>query len=113
MDKADDVTKLKLSEIIKWEDLNMEELYRVHKVHEKLIKEEAKERLSYYAELRNIDENLVNVWVTNIIKDQLSQHKLDEKDVYLKRLSKRKSKSTGFYYNDCAIVVDNSDYEYE
>ena len=91
----------------------MEKLYRVHKVHEKLIKEEAKKRLSYYAELRDIDENLVNVWVTNIIKDQLSQHKLDEKDVYLKRLPKRKSKSTGFYYNDCAIVVDNSDYEYE
>ena len=116
VDKADDATKLKLSEIIKWEDLNMETLYRVYKVHEKLIKEEgnpSKERLAYYAELHDINENLVNVWVTNIIKDQLSQHKLDEKDVYLKKLPKRKSKSTGFYYNDCAIVVDNADYEYE
>ena len=48
----------------------------------------------------------INVWVTDIIKEQLSQHKLDEKDVYMKKLPKRKSKTTGHYYNDCAIVVD-------
>ena len=108
VDKADNSTKRSLSEIIKWTELDFDMVYRVHKVHEHTIKEvvDSKNRIGYYAELRDANEKLINVWITKIIRSNLVIHKLEEEKIYMKPLPQRRSKSTGYFYNHCAIVVD-------
>ena len=105
-DRADDQTKLRLSSIIKWIELDLDAIYRVQKVHTKTVQEGDSTRIAYYAELRDATEKLINVWITKIIKEKLVTYNLEDGNVYMKALPKRRSKSTGYLYNDFAVVID-------
>ena len=50
---------------------------------------------------------LMNVWISDIIKEELRKnYVLESEDVYIMPLGKRKSKKTGYYYNNFVILQD-------
>ena len=65
-----------------------------------------KQRPSHYVELGSEDGKLVNAWITDIIKDELSKYILNSGDVYIMPLGKVKSQKTGYEYHDFVILQD-------
>ena len=57
----------------------------------------------YYAEMVDKKEQIVNVWLTEIIKTELEKYSLLMENVYIMPLGLKKSKETGYFYNDFII----------
>ena len=106
-------TKLrrKISPIKKWRELGVRRSHRVVQIHQiecKIIKGTTiEEKTSFYAELETEDAEMVNVWLTDIINNELSNYDLKKGNVYIMSLGKATSQSTGREYNDFVIVEDN------
>ena len=60
-------------------------------------------QIGYYAEMEDKNEQMVNVWLTEIIKTELEKYSLLMENVYIMPLGLKKSKDTGYFYNDFII----------
>ena len=49
------------------------------------------------------NEQIVNVWLTEIIKTELEKYSLLMENVYIMPLGVKKSKETGYFYNEFII----------
>ena len=105
---GDDRVKRKIAPIQKWRDLIVRNVYRVVKVHDMNVNIKGKEQLSHYGEFEDSNERLINVWLTNIIHDELEKYNLETGNIYLKSLGKAKSVASGMDYHDFVIVVDKN-----
>ena len=104
---ADLKTKRKIAPIKKWIELNEGESYHIKAIHEIETTIDEKKQISHYAELFNEEMKLMNVWISDIIKEELRKnYVLESEDVYIMPLGKRKSKKTGYYYNNFVILQD-------
>ena len=106
-------TKLrrKISPIKKWRELPDRISHRVVKIHSMEVAiskgKKIEKKKSFYAELKTEEGEMINVWLTDIIHNELSTHNLDEGNVYIMPLGKATSKSTGHEYYNFAIVQDD------
>ena len=105
--KADDKSKRRIAPIRKWRELVVGDVYRVSKIHDIDVNIKGKEQLSHYGEFEDAKESVINVWLTEIIYTELYKYKLEEKNVYIKPLGKRKSMDSGRIYHDFVVVVDD------
>ena len=105
---ADLKTKRKIAPIKKWIEQNEGESYHINAVHEIEITIDEKKQISHYAELFNEEMKLINVWITDIIKEELKNknYVLESKDVYIMPLGKRMSMKTSHYYNNFVLLQD-------
>ena len=102
---ADDKLKRKLMPIRKWRELVVNTVLRVVKLHDIMVTIKDHQQLAHYAEMEEENGNLLNVWLTPIIFEELSKYDLNKDDTYIKALGKTMSKN-GTQYHDFAIVVD-------
>ena len=105
--KADDKSKRRIAPIRKWRELVVGDVYRVSKIHDIDVNIKGKEQLSHYGEFEDAKGSVINVWLTEIIYTELNKYKLEEKNVYIKPLGKRKSMKSGMEYHDFVVVVDD------
>ena len=75
-DLATDSVNRRIAPIKKWRDLQLRGVYRVLKVHKILANIKGVEKESYYVEMEDSDETLINAWITDIIRDELEKHLL-------------------------------------
>ena len=101
----------KIAPIKKWRELHDRISHRVVQIHSMEVTitkgKKIEKKMSYYAELETEEGEMINVWLTDIIHNELSKHNLNEGSVYIMPLGKTTSKSTGRDYFDFAIVQDN------
>lgn len=101
VDASDDDVKRKIKPVEKWCDLEEKKLYLVRKVIKILIKG-GKEEASY-VELENNEGEILNVWLTSIIKTELENFTLEDEDVYIMPLGEKKSRESGNTYFDFVV----------
>ena len=108
---ADMKLRRKIAPIKKWRELHDRISHRVVQIHSMEVTitkgKKIEKKMSYYAELETEEGEMINVWLTDIIQNELSKHDLDKGDVYIMPLGKTTSKSTGRDHFDFAIVQDN------
>ena len=107
--KADDKTKRRIAPIQQWIKLIVGNIYYVLKIHDIMVVIKGKEQLSRYGEFEAEDKSVINVWLTDIIYEELNKYDLKDDNVYIKPLGKRKSKRSGNDYHDFVVVIDNDE----
>ena len=106
---ADVKLRRKLAPVKKWRELAERipcRAVQIHSMEVNVIKGKKKQK-SYYAELENEEEEMINVWITDIIQNELAKHNLNEGNVYIMPLGKTTTKNTGREYYNFAIVQDD------
>ena len=104
---ADIKTKRKIAPIKKWIELNEGESYRINAIREIEMTFDERKEISYYAELFNEEMKFMNVWISDFIEEEVRKnYVLESEDVYIMPFGKRKSKKTGYYYNNFVILQD-------
>ena len=108
---ADVKLRRKIAPIRKWRELHdriSRRVVQIHSMEVTIIKgKKIEKKMSYYAELETEKGEMINVWLTDIIHNELSNHDLDKGSVYIMPLGKATSKSTGRDYFNFAVVQDN------
>ena len=99
----------KIAPIKKWRQLNKKTPFAVLQIHSMEVASANRKRkqTSFYAELRREDGETFNVWITEIIRQELLKYDLEHGDVYIMALGMATSKSTGHEYHNFAVVQDN------
>ena len=101
VDASDDNVKRKIKPVQKWCELEENKLYLARKVIKILIKG-GKEEASY-VELENKEGEILNVWLTSIIKTELENFTLENENVYIMPLGEKKSRESGNTYFDFVV----------
>ena len=99
----------KIVPIKKWRQLKENIPFAVLQIHsiEVAANKGKKKQTSFYAELQTEDGEMFNVWITELIHQELLKYNLEHSDVYIMALGKATSKSTGRDYFNFAVVQDN------
>ena len=99
----------KIAPIKKWRQLKERIPFAVLQIHSMEVASTNKKRkqTSFYAELQTEDGEMFNVWITEIIRQELLKYDLEHGDVYIMALGMATSKSTGREYHNFAVVQDN------
>ena len=99
----------KIAPIKKWRQLKEKIPFAVLQIHSMEVASSNKKRkqTSFYAELQTEDGEMFNVWITEIIRQELLKYDLEHGDVYIMALGMATSKSTGREYHNFAVVQDN------
>ena len=99
----------KIAPIKKWRQLKERIPFAVLQIHSMEVASTNKKRkqTSFYAELQTEDGEMFNVWITDIIRQELLKYNLEHSDVYIMALGMATSKSTGREYHNFAVVQDN------
>ncbi len=105
LSKADEKIKRKLLPIQSWDTLKINDVYLVKSVHEMPIDFMKGTRVSNYIYVEDKDENLLNIWISGIINNELKKHKIEEENIYIIPLGKKKSKNS-HEYNNFIIIED-------
>ena len=71
-----------------------------------MLKSGEKKRTSYIC-VEDDDENIMNIWISEMISEKLDDYVISDENTYIIPLGKKKSKKTGYDYNDFAIVTDS------
>ena len=100
---GDDDIKRKVVPIEKWTSLKVKELFRVKRVISMNVIIKKKKQLGFYAELEDANEELKNVWLTDIIKKELDTYSLAEGNTYIMPLGPTESKESGNMYHNFVI----------
>ena len=98
-----DKMKRKVAPIEKWTSLKLKELFLVKRVISIDVIVKKKKKEAFYAELEDADETLKNVWLTDIIKNELDNHSLEEGNTFIMALGPAESKETGNIYHNFAV----------
>ena len=99
----------KIAPIKKWRQLKERIPFAVLQIHSMEVASTNRKRkqTSFYAELQTEDGEMFNVWITEIIRQELLKYDLEHGDVYIMALGMATSKSTGREYHNFAVVQDN------
>ena len=62
--------------------------------------------LKHYVVLQTEQQQIIHVWITDIMNKELLKYNLTMGNVFIKPLGKKKSKTSEFEYYDFDIVVD-------
>ena len=105
-DLANDKMKRKITPIAKWTTLTERTPYLVKKIIAIDTVVKGKPKIAYYAQMEDEDEMMKNVWITDIIREDLSKYPLHEEQTYIMPLGDTISKETGYPYHDFTILED-------
>ena len=99
----------KIAPIKKWRQLKERIPFAVLQIHSMEVASTNRKRkqTSFYAELQTEDGEMFNVWITEIIRQELLKYNLEHGDVYIMALGMATSRSTGREYHNFAVVQDN------
>ena len=106
---ADMKLRRKIAPIKKWRQLKEKIPFAVLEIHSMEVAsiKKKKKQTSFYAELQTEDGEIFNVWITEIIHQELLKYNLEHGAVYIMALGKAISKSTGHEYYNFAVVQDD------
>ncbi len=108
MAQADEKVKRKLAPVQSWDMLNINNVYLVKSVHEmEIMLKSGEEKTTSYICVEDDDENIMNIWISEMIHEKLNEYSISDENIYIIPLGKKKSKRTCYYYNDFAIVTDS------
>jgi hypothetical protein len=102
-DASEDKVKRKLRPLQKWNSLTPHVVYFVKKVVSIDVGGNGISDKGYYAELENRNEECFNVWLTDIIKNELDMYNVCESDVYIIPLGMKKCKESGNSFFDFVV----------
>ena len=107
--KADEKTKRKLMPIMSWDTLVEKEVYLINSVHEmEITLKNGAKKTTKYIYIEDDDENCMNVWISELIAENLRDYEVSDKNICLIPLGKKKSSTSGYDYNDFVIVKDDT-----
>ena len=101
-----DKVKRKIAPVQKWSTLTVRYVYRIKRVVAMEVIVKQVKQIAHYAQLEDVNEKMINVWITDIIREELQKYTFEENDVYIMPLGKSTSQQTGFSYNDFLIQRD-------
>ena len=101
IDSSDDMVKRKIKPIQKWRTLPDHQLYLVRKLIRLSIKDGKDE--GHYVEIENEEGEMLNVWVTDMIKAELVTFSLEAGNVYIMPLGEKKAIESGNKYFDFVV----------
>ncbi len=109
VDRADEKIKRKIAPIVKWSTLTERTPYLVKNIYwiDTLVNRIPQK--ATYAELEDEAEVMKNVWLTDIIHNELIKYQLHEGNTYIMPLGQTKSRETGFPYFDFTIIEDKEE----
>ena len=90
------------SQIIQWRSLEVGAVFRV--IDRVTIPTSPKPK--HYVVLQTEQQQIIHVWITDIINRELSKYNLPMGNVFIKPLGKKKSNTTGNEYFNFDIVLD-------
>lgn len=99
----------KIAPIKKWRQLKERIPFAVLQIHSMEVAsiKGKKKQPSFYAELQTEDGEMFNVWITEIIRQELLKYNLEHNDIYIMALGTATSKRTGHEYHNFAVVQDH------
>ena len=110
LERFDKKVKLaKPDHITKWRELVTNNIYRVCGVQERLVNINGKKKLSRYGELSDESGKRTNVWLPSLIDADLANYDVEAKDIYVRPLGMRNSKTGGRSYHDFDLIEDSDD----
>ena len=101
LNSGDEAMKRKIKPIQKWRTLPERQLYLVRKLIRLPIKEGKDE--GHYVEIEDGEGEMLNVWVTDIIKAELDTFSLEAENVYIMPLGEKTAKESGNKYFDFIV----------
>ena len=96
----------KIVPITKWATLDKRKPYLGRKVIAIDTTINGAVKFGHYVVLEDETEMIKNVWITDIIRKDLENHTLHDKNTYIMALGDKISKETGFPYHDFVIIDD-------
>ena len=120
---ADDKSKLRIAPIQKWRSLVVGDVYRIVKVHDKSVTIDGVDQIAHYAEFEAKNEQLINVWLTSIIYEDilLNDRGLTNIDLYryvrelnvdnFRGVFMRDGLPNVSHHKECGIVNFNTSHE--
>ena len=105
--RTNEQIKRKIKPIQKWTTLSEGVLFLMKRVVEVECQTATGPQMGYYAELEDEKEEMINVWISEMIQTESKKHTLTDNDVYIIPLGKAISKKTKFEYNDFVILKDS------
>ena len=100
---GEDRIKRKIAPVVKWDTLKIRDIYLVKRMINMDVIIENIKQIGTYAEMEDKKGQIINVWVTNIIKEELEKYTLQSDNVYIMPLGDLKSQETGHFYHDFII----------
>ena len=100
---GEDQIKRKIALIMKWDALKIRDIYLVKRTIDMDVVIDNKKQTSTYAEMEDKKGQIINAWLTNIIKEELANYNIRSETVYIMPLGEAKSKETGHFYQDFII----------
>ena len=70
------------------------------------LKNEEKKTGSYIC-VEDDEENIMNIWISEMILESLKEYSVSDENICIIPLGKKKSKLSGYDYNDFVIVKDD------
>ena len=105
-DLANDKMKRKIVPIVGWTTLTERTPYLAKKIIAIDTVVKGKPKIGHYVQLEDEDQMMKNVWITDIIREDLSKYPLHEERTYIMPLGDTISKETGYPYHDFTILED-------
>ena len=89
-------------QIVRWKSLEIGAVFRViDRITIPTVPES-----KHYVVLQTEQQQIIHVWITDIINQELSKYNLTMGNVFIKPLGKKKSNTSEFEYFNFDIVVD-------
>ncbi len=106
--KADEKVKRKLLPVQPWDRLKINNVYLIKSVNEMEIKlKNEEEKTSSYICVEDDEENIMNIWISEMVLESLKEYSVSDENICIIPLGKKKSKLSGYDYNDFVIVKDD------
>ena len=105
-DLANDKMKRKIVPIVRWTTLTERTPYLAKRIIAIDTVVKGKPKIGHYVQLEDEDQMMKNVWITDIIREDLSKYPLHEERTYIMPLGDTISKETGYPYHDFTILED-------
>ena len=102
---------VKPDQIKKWRELELQAIYKVCGVKERLVNINGRRQLSRYGELNDESGRRTNVWLPSLVDTDLKEYAVKSKDIYVRPLGMKNSKTGDRSYHDFVIIEDNDEDE--
>ena len=70
------------------------------------LKNEEEKTCSYIC-VEDDEENIMNIWISEMVLENLKEYSVNDENICIIPLGKKKSKHSGYDYNDFVIVKDD------
>ena len=90
-------------DILKWRSLENGAIFRV--IDRVVIPNDKGDKI--YAILETEGRQIIHVWITSIINDELKKYDLSLGNIFIKPLGKITSPTSGYEYYNFAVVIDS------